>query len=186
MFSVIWLVIFVPEPNHESSIVLPMLIGESGGVRGPRHSGQAELEGNFLMKTQMLIIAGAFLLFELSIVTLHAQELQARIPFNFIVSSKTFPAGEYRMELAPHEVTIHRADDGRAVAIVLADEISGRHIGTPGEITFHCYGDRCFLTELWSSGRGNGLRIFISKAETRLRKRENGQYYAVLGEAPLQ
>ena len=100
------------------------------------------------MKNQTLIVASVCLAIGLAVVPAHAQRggVQAKVPFNFAVSGKTFPAGEYTMIAASHQVRIEDGK-GKLLAMVLANDISGRSAGTNGQIIFHCYSDRCFLSE---------------------------------------
>jgi hypothetical protein len=109
--------------------------------------------------------------------------VQAKVPFSFIVLGKTFPAGEYMLISEPHGLKIRDAGQ-RLVAVVLANEVSGRTAGTTGQIIFRCYSERCFLTELRSPTQGNGRQLLVSKMEAEFAKEQPGQYFAVLGEAP--
>lgn len=111
--------------------------------------------------------------------------VQARVPFNFIVLGKTLPAGEYTLTSAPHELKIRDASQ-RLVAVVLANEVAGRVAGSTGQIIFHCYGDRCFLSELQSPTTGNGRQLPISKMQAQLAREQSGKYFAVMGESPLK
>jgi hypothetical protein len=104
------------------------------------------------MKSQTLIVASLCMAIGLAVVSAHAQRggIQAKVPFNFAVSGKTFPAGKYTM------------------------------------IIFHCYNDRCFLSELWSPAQEKGRQLLTSRTEANLAKEERGKYFAVLGEKPRQ
>jgi len=139
------------------------------------------------MKSPTLLVASLCVAFGLGVVPAHAQRggVQAKVPFNFAVSGKVFPAGEYTMIAASHQVRIEDAH-GKIVAMVLANNISGRSAGANGRITFHCYSDRCFLSELWSPTHENGSQLFTSRTEEDLAKEERGKYFAVLGEKPRQ
>ena len=114
-----------------------------------------------------------------------AVEVQAKIPFSFIVLGETFPAGQYTLTSAPHELKIRDANQ-RLVAVVLADEISGRSARKTGQIIFHCYDERCCLWELRSPTAGNGRQLLMSKMEAALAKEQHGKYFAVLGEGPVE
>jgi hypothetical protein len=139
------------------------------------------------MKSQTLIVAGLCLVIGLAVVPAHAQRggVRAKVPFNFVVSGKTFPAGEYTMIAASHQVRIEDSE-GRLIAMVLANDISGRTAGANGRIIFHCYPDRCFLSELWSPAQENGRRLFTSRTEADSARHQRGTYFAVLGEKPRE
>jgi hypothetical protein len=139
------------------------------------------------MKSQTLIVASLYIAFGLAAVHADAQRsgVQAKVPFNFAVSGKTFPAGQYTMIAASHQVRIEDAK-GRLIAMVLANNISGRSAGANGQIIFHCYRDHCFLSELWSRTQQNGRQLLTSRTEANWAKEERGKYFAVLGEIPKQ
>ena len=133
------------------------------------------------MKKQTLPVAVLCLVIGLAVVPAGAQSggVQANIPFNFTVAGKTFPAGAYTMVAVSHQVNI-RDVDGRKIAMVLANEISGQSAGANGQVIFHCYNEQCFLSEVWSPKHDNGLQL-LSRSEANLAKKENGGYFAVLG-----
>lgn len=131
-----------------------------------------------------LIAATLCLLAGLTAVPADAQNsVQAKVPFSFVVSGKSLAAGDYTMTLNPHQVKIED-DRGLIVAMVLTNEISGHTVGQTGELVFHCYKDRCFLSQVWSAARENGRQFFAPRAETELAKAEQGKYFAILGEKP--
>jgi hypothetical protein len=104
--------------------------------------------------------------------------MKAKVPFEFVAGGKTLPAGEYRIVAAPHRVDIQDAQ-GKKVAVILANEISGGEAGENGKVVFRCYREGCFLTEVWSPDYEHGE--FVS-SRTNKEKNESGKYVAVLGE----
>ena len=134
------------------------------------------------MTKRILIVASLVLAVGLAAA---AQEVgvRARIPFNFFVLEKTLPPGEYTLTSVPHELRISDANH-RLVAVVLANEISGRSAATSGQLIFHCYGDRCFLSELQSPTEGNGRQLLMSRLEAGLAKGQTEKYFAVLSDGP--
>ena len=137
------------------------------------------------MKSQTLIVASLWVVIGLAVVPAYAQRggVQAKVPFNFAISGRTLPAGKYTMIPASGQVRIEDAK-GRLIARVLANDISGRSAGANGRIIFHCYSDRCFLSELWSPIQDNGRQLLTSRAEADLAKEDRGKYFAVLGAEP--
>lgn len=109
--------------------------------------------------------------------------VRAKVPFDFAVSDKIFPAGEYTMVAASEQIRIEDAK-GKPVAMVLANQVSGRSAGATGQIVFQCYRNRCFLRELWSPVQQNGRQLLTSRAESELKKEQSGKYFAVLGQKP--
>lgn len=137
------------------------------------------------MKKPGLISVGLCFVVGLAMVPANAQAtfVKGKIPFSFTVLGNTFPAGEYRMAAAPHEVRIEDAD-GKPIAMVLANNVSGRSAGKNFQIVFRCYSDHCFLAEVWFSGQEGGRQLLTSQAEAKLANEEKGKYFAVLGEIP--
>jgi hypothetical protein len=137
------------------------------------------------MKKRTLPLASLCLAIGLAVVPAYAQSggVQAKIPFDFTVAGKTFPAGAYTMIVGSHQVNIRDAY-GRKIAMVLANEISGRSAGANGRIIFHCYSEQCFLSEVWSPTHENGRQLFTTRSEGDLVKKESGGYFAVLGAEP--
>jgi hypothetical protein len=118
----------------------------------------------------------------LAAIPAHAQTaVRAKVPFNFVVSDKTFAAGDYTIVINPHQVNVED-DRGLTVAVVLANEISGHSVGQQGQLLFHCYSDRCVLSEVWSSARQNGRQLLTQRVEAELAKEEPAKYFAVSAE----
>jgi len=141
------------------------------------------------MTKQILIVANivlaiGVLALGLAVVPASAQAVgvEAKVPFSFIVLGETLPAGEYTLTLAPHELKIRDANQ-KLVAAVLANEIADHSAGATDQLIFHCYSDRCFLSELRSPTQG-GRQLLTSKAEADLAREENAKYFAVLGDGP--
>ena len=137
------------------------------------------------MKRQTLPFASLCLVVGLAVAPARAQSggVQAKIPFNFTVAGKTFPPGAYTMIVVSRQVNIRDAD-GRKIAMVLANEVSGKSAGANGQIIFHCYSEHCFLSEVWSPTHENGLQMLAPRSEADLAKKENAGYFAVLGGEP--
>jgi hypothetical protein len=150
---------------------------------GRFQSGRQIRKRRTSMKKQTLIFASFCWVVGLAMVPAQAQSwnVQAKIPFNFTVLEKTFPAGDYRMIAKPHQVKIEDAQ-GKIVAMVLANDVSGRSGGENGGIIFHCYRDRCFLALVLSPTQGKGRELLTSRAETNLAKEDKEKYFAILGE----
>lgn len=139
------------------------------------------------MKKQTLIFATLCLFVGLAVVPAYTQAFveRATVPFSFVVLEKTFPAGEYMLIAASHMVKIEDSD-GTPIATVMANEISDRFAGATGQLIFHCYSGRCFLSELRSPVKGNSRQLITCRAEAELAKKDEGKYFAVLGEKPKQ
>jgi len=113
-------------------------------------------------------------------ISAHAQAagVRAQVPFSFAASGKTFPAGEYTM--IPDSQLVQIQDlHGKTVALVLANEISGRATRASGQIIFHCYRQRCFLAEVWSPVEKDGKQLLISRTEAGLAEERPAKYFSV-------
>jgi len=137
------------------------------------------------MRKQILIAASVCFVFGLAIVSASAQSVEGKVPFNFTVSGKTLPAGDYTMIINSNLLKITNGD-GRIVALASVYDASGRPEGEKTQIVFHCYGYRCLLAEVWFSPQERGRRLPTSRAEAKLAREESGKYFTVLGEEPLK
>jgi hypothetical protein len=135
------------------------------------------------MKKQTRITATLCLVVGLAFVSANAQSVKAKVPFSFTVSGKILPAGDYTMVTNSNRLKITNGD-GRIEAMASVYDASGHSDGEKSQIIFHCYGDRCFLAELWSAHQLNGRALQTSQAEGKLAKEQTGKYFAVLGEGP--
>jgi hypothetical protein len=72
----------------------------------------------------------------------------AKVPFDFHVNNLTLPAGKYTVMTTSDHVTIQLRNDGTGKSILFMPP--GRTIGNlDPRLLFHCYGDNCFLAEIW-------------------------------------
>ena len=103
------------------------------------------------------------------------------IPFKFSVAGKTFAAGDYRVDAGSQQVTVVSLSDGRTVAMVLANKVSGKDAGKTGRIVFRCYREQCFLGEVWSPRADEGRRVMATGAEREAAREGEERYFAVMG-----
>ena len=67
------------------------------------------------------------------------------------------------------------------VRVALANDVSGHSVGANGRIVFRCYGERCYLSEVWSPVEQNGRQVPPSRAEAHSSRERSGTYFAILG-----
>jgi hypothetical protein len=134
------------------------------------------------MKKQTVFLARLGMLIGFGVASAHAQAggVKVKVPFKFVVAGKTLPEGEYSVSSVRDEVFVQNSD-GKRVAMVLANAVTGRTAGKTGEVIFECYNELCFLSQVWTPGRETGREMLRSRVETELAKRETGQYFALLG-----
>ena len=92
------------------------------------------------------------------------------VPFDFSVSGKTLPAGEYmviRVGVSRDALTMC-SKDGKGSASALTKTIETRDIQNQTRIVFRRYGKQYFLSQVWISGRSTGRELFTSKVEREL------------------
>jgi len=106
-------------------------------------------------------------------------KITVKVPFNFVISDKTFPAGQYSVSTTRDHFTVQDST-GKPVFIGIANAISGRRVGETGQIVFHCYDDDCFLSEFWTPTRDNGSQLLPSRYEAELAKHRKGTEFALL------
>lgn len=80
---------------------------------------------------------------------IHAQsrEVQATVPFHFIVGGKQLPAGTYRLQKASDHILLirNREKSAAVMAMVVAPSNTPQ---ADNKLVFHKYGDRYFLTQV--------------------------------------
>lgn len=60
---------------------------------------------------------------------------------------------------------------GEMNAMALAYTATG-HPATPnGRVFFQCYGDHCFLSEVWAGGRQSGVKLIATRAQIEYAKK---------------
>ncbi|SRR6266699_1123023 len=80
--------------------------------------------------------------------------IRVTVPFDFTLGSKSFTAGEYRVEHPAPMVLAIRSVNGSTVRLFQAH--SGWNSAKPGtnQLTFNRYGDRYFLSQVSQEQRG--------------------------------
>ena len=117
------------------------------------------------MKKQRFVLLGLGLLVGMSA---YAQtvNLKADVPFNFIISGATLPAGEYTMqELETGSAIAVRGPNPKANIVVLSQRCASIDATKQSKLVFHRYGDRYFLAQLWVAGRDSGRQLPKSPRE---------------------
>lgn len=109
--------------------------------------------------------------------------VKVKVPFKFVVANKTLPVGDYLLSAVRDEVFVQDSQ-GKRVAMVSTNAVSGRTVGKTGEVVFKCYTDLCFLSQLWTPGQDAGRELLRSRVETEIARRESGRYFALLGTEP--
>ena len=97
--------------------------------------------------------------------------VRVTIPFDFIVSGKTLPAGNYeirRITDSPEGLIIRNVTDKRDHLMFQTEAVQAKKIPRRSEMFFHRYGDTYFLSEVFTAGDQTGRELLTSRAERRL------------------
>ena len=126
------------------------------------------------------LITVALLAMAISVAGMSAQAqtlqygLTANIPFDFSVSGKKLPAGEYwisRAQEASGDAVLQiRSTDGNSIANRFSIPVSTFNPKRRGELIFHKYGEQYFLSEVWPAGGITGRAFPKSNAERELER----------------
>ena len=123
------------------------------------------------MKKQILTVAAALVFTAFVPVQSHAQQVtQAKIPFAFQVENTRMPAGEYQIRRAlPSNKAVQQIQraDSSASTFVLTNVTQNQEKNASPKLIFHCYGNECFLSEIWN-GNGGGLKLMVPRHEKEL------------------
>ena len=90
--------------------------------------------------------------------------VEANVPFDFVVGTKTMPAGEYKLSLNGKGMLRIAQANGSDVVGIIAAPVQGNDNATP-RLLFHRYGNRSFLTEVWLGEMTISHRLYASPAE---------------------
>jgi frataxin-like iron-binding protein CyaY len=106
--------------------------------------------------------------------TAHAQGGSAfvvRIPFDFFVAGKTFPAGDYTFTRSTQSSNEGlKISNKRHGAFVQTKAIQALEILEETQVVFNRYGDRYFLSQVWLSARSTGRELFKSAQEQKFQR----------------
>ncbi len=132
------------------------------------------------IKTTLLASLALFVGFAVAPAYGQVWGVKVKVPFKFQVANKTLPEGDYLLSSVRDEVFVQDSQ-GKRVAMVSTNAVSGRTVGNTGEVVFECYTDLCFLSQVWTPGQDTGRELLRSRVETEIAKRETGKYFALLG-----
>jgi len=95
--------------------------------------------------------------------------IRTTIPFDFMIGSKSFAAGEYvvRQDVSPSVLAIASADH-RSALMTLTFGVQSLEKPGEGKLVFNRYGDQYFLSQVWTPGSGVVRQLPTSPAEREL------------------
>jgi hypothetical protein len=99
-----------------------------------------------------------------------AQSIHVRgdIPFNFVVGSKTYPAGTYEIgtiDVRNSRTLLLKARDGNASAMINSNAAESLTPANKTKLVFNRYGNQYFLSRVWVNGETLGHQLPKSSRE---------------------
>ena len=123
--------------------------------------------------TMLMLIAAVAVM--AALVSAHAQthvSMIAEIPFDFVVGGKSLKAGDYAVRTFTNNsaaLLIINQDSDEA-AVRLTQSIQTRNVPRQAKLVFHRYGQRYFLSEVWTIGNSTGQQLNKSGEERALER----------------
>jgi hypothetical protein len=119
---------------------------------------------------KFLLILGAFTIVA-GRPALAAQPLKISIPFDFKAGPTNMEAGDYQVSFpSPSAVLIQRADRRQSVFVMTNNEQSAAR-NVEAKLVFQRYGDRHFLSQVWSPDYSAGRVVIKSRDEAEFARR---------------
>lgn len=119
-----------------------------------------------VLAATMLLTASAFAQGDVT-------QYRANIPFDFQVSGKTLPAGDYNIRVTDHFIQIQNLDTNKGVGVVTA-RTERKGMAEKDTLEFNVYGRQHFVSNLWFQGSQSGRAVIVSKAEQEIARQVNG------------
>jgi hypothetical protein len=92
--------------------------------------------------------------------------IKANIPFDFVMGSKSFPAGQYSVVLVGPVLLELRDSRGRTLINVLTESVQAHAAPGQPKLHFDNMGGQNILTQVWQEGDEVGQQILRSKSGT--------------------
>jgi len=98
-----------------------------------------------------------------------AETYYAEVPFDFVLANKTMHAGQYIVKpTAGSTIITIQSADWKESAMVMGNKLSAPAHPGEGKLVFHRYGNRYFLSEIWSRGTEGGQVLPAGSQEKEL------------------
>lgn len=98
----------------------------------------------------------------------NSRSIVVNIPFDFNVKGKMLPAGDYVVtsaSMADNTGLIMKRRDGQGNAIALTKSIESGKAQSESRLVFKRYGERYFLSQVWTSGSNLGRELYKTRQE---------------------
>jgi hypothetical protein len=121
------------------------------------------------MKTRALVMAGMMALTAMAFTRVaQAQEpMVVNIPFDFVAGNTQMPAGEYSVKTSgpTKSLLVISRDDSTASAFINTNAAVASEPKSESKLIFNRYGDRYFLSQVWTAGNACGRQLLKSDRE---------------------
>jgi hypothetical protein len=121
------------------------------------------------MKTRALVMAAVMALTAMATTRVaQAQEtVVVNIPFDFAAGKSMLPAGEYSVKVSDttHALILISRKDSTASAFIITNAVVSANVQTESKLVFNRYGNRYFLSQVWSEGNAQGRQLLKTASE---------------------
>jgi hypothetical protein len=121
------------------------------------------------MKTRALVMAGtmALVMFATTRVAEAQNQMTVNVPFDFVAGNTQLHAGEYTVKVsAPtHSMILVSREDSTASAFINTNAAVSSTPQAQSKLIFNRYGNRYFLSQVWSAGNSQGRQLVKSARE---------------------
>ena len=137
------------------------------------------------MKKQLFALLGLGMVLASASAYAQSIKLKADVPFNFVITGRTVPRGEYniRAESDTHLLSISAA--GQKPSLFLANpclSLKGMEASQQTKLVFDRYGDQYFLSEIWMKGNRVGHQLQKSRREVEIAQNKTAEQVIVLAQ----
>jgi hypothetical protein len=114
-----------------------------------------------------LLIAAALALLGITAASAQTVNVKAKVPFSFTVNRATLPAGEYSLKSMDEQGTAIAIRDlnSKTTNLVISSSCRSLNSASQTKLVFHRYGNRYFLSQIWTAGDEAGRALPPSAGE---------------------
>ncbi|PWU05222.1 MAG: hypothetical protein C5B51_15180 [Terriglobia bacterium] len=91
--------------------------------------------------------------------------LTLHIPFNFVATDKTLPAGDYMVRTNADSTVLLRDGGGRNASFAIAHAALAPGIRKEAKLVFYRFGEQYFLYEIWGGDTAVGSQLLVAPGE---------------------
>jgi hypothetical protein len=121
------------------------------------------------MKTKMMVMAAlvAVTMLASTRVASAQDQIKVNVPFEFVAGNKTLPAGEYAVKTVgpTHALILVGGANADSSAFLNTQAVIANQPQIESKLVFNRYGDRYFLTQVWTVGNSSGRQLIKSSRE---------------------